>query len=369
MVSGMKPENMDSLQFAFKDFNHDRPFPFQNEKELPFSTRFFTIYTDKNHEITDYNLGKIASVDLSELESVKETVLNKNNDVGWYHSYRYRVSETDDGFSIVVLEATSTLSAVMYVLFVTLAVGIVSFVFIFAVIAVFSKRAIGPIAKAYDKQKQFITDAGHELKTPLTVISAYAEVLAMSYGENEWCNGIVRQTDTMRKLIGQMIQLAKLDESEIAQQSEPFSISEAITDTAMSFEKLAIHQGLHFDMDIEDNIDINGNEAAVRQLAAILVDNATKYCDPDGNIRISLSSQSKKNVAVLSVSNSFSAVDKLDMNAIFDRFYRASEAREGANSFGLGLSIAKSIMEQHEGSLICRKRAEKEVEFVATFKK
>lgn len=288
---------MDSLQFAFKDFNHDRPFPFQNEKELPFSTRFFTIYTDKNHEITDYNLGKIASVDLSELESVKETVLNKNNDVGWYHSYRYRVSETDDGFSIVVLEATSTLSAVMYVLFVTLAVGIVSFVFIFAVIAVFSKRAIEPIAKAYDKQKQFITD------------------------------------------------------------------------TAMSFEKLAIHQGLHFDMDIEDNIDINGNEAAVRQLAAILVDNATKYCDPDGNIRISLSSQSKKNVAVLSVSNSFSAVDKLDMNAIFDRFYRASEAREGANSFGLGLSIAKSIMEQHEGSLICRKRAEKEVEFVATFKK
>ena len=137
----------------------------------------------------------------------------------------------------------------------------------------------------------------------------------------------------------------------------------------VTYEKLAIRQGLHFDMDIEDNIDINGNEAAVRQLAAILVDNATKYCDPDGNIRISLSSQGKKNGAVLSVSNSFSAVDKLDMNAIFDRFYRASEARECANSFGLGLSIAKSIMEQHEGGLICRKHAEKEVEFVATFKK
>lgn len=354
----------------FSGFNLGRPFLFQNEKELPFSTRFFSIRVDENDEITNFNLRQIASVTEEDLEGIKADILSKGSNVGWYHSFRYKVSEpTDDGRLLVALEATSTLSSMRYVLLTTLSVGAASFALLFLLIAVCSKYAVRPIAAAYEKQKQFITDASHELKTPLTVISANAEILALSYGENEWCDGITRQTATMSALIGQMIQMAKLDEGETTPEVELFDMSAAVYDTAMSFEAIAAHHGLHLDMEITPEISIVGNEAALRQVAAILMDNAVKYCDADGRTLVRLRSAGRKDKITLTVSNSFAGVDTLDTERLFDRFYRNNKARERSNSFGLGLSIARSIMEQHKGDLICRKSAENQIQFIATFKK
>jgi len=223
--------------------------------------------------------------------------------------------------------------------------------------------------EAYDKQKQFITDASHELKTPLTVISANAEILALSYGQNEWSDGITRQANTMRNLIGQMIQMAKMDENDTVLEVERFNLSDAIYDTAMSFEALAAHRALRLHIEIAPNISILGNEASVRQVAAILIDNAIKYCDANGEVSTVLTSTGKRGGAMLTVTNSFSAINTLDTEHLFDRFYRGSKARESSNSFGLGLSIAKSIMEQHKGTLVCCKRSENQIQFIATFKK
>jgi len=223
--------------------------------------------------------------------------------------------------------------------------------------------------EAYDKQKQFITDASHELKTPLTVISANVEILSLSYGQNEWSDGITRQANAMRNLIGQMIQMAKMDENDTVLEIERFNLSDAIYDTAMSFEALAAHRALQLNIEIAPDINILGNEAAVRQVSAILMDNAIKYCDADGEVSAVLSSTGKRGGAMLTVTNSFAAIDTLDTEHLFDRFYRGSKARESSNSFGLGLSIAKSIMEQHKGTLDCRKKDGNQVQFIAAFKK
>jgi len=363
------PEDAGEPHFDFSGFDRGRPFPFHNEKELPFSARFFLIRINESGEIIGSDLRQIASVGEEDLDSIKDGVLKDNRNVGWYHTYRYRVSEADGGFLLIVLEATSTLSTMTYVLFITLAVGVVSFVLIFAIIAVFSKRAIRPIAEAYDKQRQFITDASHELKTPLTVISANTEILTLTHGENEWCDGIARQTNTMRNLIGQMIQMAKLDENNAVQVREEFDLSEAIYDTAVSFGALAAQRELHLNIEIAPALRMIGDEAAIRQVAAILVDNAVKYCDAGGDIDVKLRSAGKRGGSVLTVENSFAAADALDTKRLFDRFYRSDKARESANSFGLGLPIAKSIMEQHKGTLECRKCAEEKIRFCATFRK
>ena len=363
-----KPGPMGGQHFDFTGFNRGWRFPFQNEKELPYSTRFFSIRMDEEKKIKLFNLKQIASITEDDLEVIKADILKKGTDVGWYHNYRFRVSQTDRGCLLIGLEATSTRSSMLYVLFVTLAVGVVAFILIFSIIALCSKRAIRPIVEAYDKQKQFITDASHELKTPLTVISANAEILSLSYGQNEWSDGITRQANTMRNLIGQMIQMAKMDETDTVLEVERFNLSDAIYDTVMSFEALAAHRALRLNIEIAPHISILGNEAAVRQVAAILTDNAIKYCDADGEVSAVLSFTGKRGGAVLTVTNSFSAIDTLDTEHLFDRFYRGSKARESSNSFGLGLSIAKSIMEQHKGTLACRKK-DGQVQFVAIFKK
>jgi len=364
-----KPGPMGGQHFDFTGFNRGRRFPFQNEKELPYSTRFFSIRMDEEKNIVRVNLNQIASVTEDDLEIITADILKKGTDVGWYHNYRFRVSETGSGYLLIGLEATSTRSSMLYVLFVTLAVGVVSFILIFSIIALCSKRAIRPIVEAYDKQKQFITDASHELKTPLTVISANAEILSLSYGQNEWSDGITRQANTMRNLIGQMIQMAKMDENDTVLEIERFNLSDAIYDTAMSFEALAAHRALQLNIEIAPDINILGNEAAVRQVSAILMDNAIKYCDADGEVSAVLSSTGKRGGAMLTVTNSFAAIDTLDTEHLFDRFYRGNKARESSNSFGLGLSIAKSIMEQHKGTLDCRKKDGNQVQFIAAFKK
>ena len=229
-----------------------------------------------------------------------------------------------------------------------------------------SKKATQPVSDAYDKQKQFVTDASHELKTPLTVISANAEILALLYGSNEWCDGINKQLKTMRALIEQMLQMAKLDEGERRLIFAPFSVSDAVYDTAMSFEALALRQNLRFSVELQPDMVMFGDEAAIRGVVAILVDNAVKYCDEGGRITVLLEKQQKgfhRDRLLLTVRNTFTHADAVDTAHIFDRFYQADGARSGHSGYGLGLSIAKSIIELHHGTIACNLNNVGEIEF------
>ena len=171
---------------------------------------------------------------------------------------------------------------------------------------------------------QFITDAGHELKTPLTVISANSELARMTYGDSEWFDGIDRQVQRMNKLVRELITLAKMDEQQKID-FEPFSLSDALYDVMLPFEQVLTRQKKQLTYDITDDITLKGNESSIRELISILIDNAAKYCEESGTVHVELHTVNSK--IRLAITNDFPDVENCDFSAIFDRFYRADKSR------------------------------------------
>ena len=217
-------------------------------------------------------------------------------------------------------------------------------------VVLLSRRAIDPVVRASEQQKQFITDAGHELKTPITVIATNLRVLEMEVGQQKWIDKARAQTKKLRELVQSLITLCKYDEETSPQHPQTFAVSEAVTDTAESFADFAQSKGHAISLAVAPGLSYCGDEAAVRQLVSILLDNAVKYAAPETEIRISLE-QIKRGVK-LTVTNTCDQPPEGDLNRLFDRFYRPDASRTAATGgFGIGLSIAKSIAEAHRGQI------------------
>ncbi len=229
-------------------------------------------------------------------------------------------------------------------------IGIVSFLLVLLVILLASGRAVKPIAESYARQKQFVTDAGHELKTPLTVISANNELARMIYGESEWFDSIDKQVAKMNGLVRSLITLAKMDEEQKPVFSL-FNLSDAVYDTAKSFENLIHSGGRLLVFDIAEGITCTGDESALRRVVSILIDNAAKYCDERGKVTVRLYRDRQIRLQVI---NDFSGAADCDFSRVFERFYRADKARVSDGSYGLGLSIAKADVELHRGTIRVR---------------
>lgn len=234
-----------------------------------------------------------------------------------------------------------------------MALGVCLAVFLLALL--FSGRAVRPIAQSVEKQRQFITDAGHELKTPLTIISANCEVLEMEMEKNEWLTGIEKQVARLRKLVNDLVALSRLDEGRPMGEEARFSLSDAVCDTALAFSAAAERAGKRLRVEAEPGVFVTGDEAALRQLTAILVDNAVKYADAGGAVSVCLRGGRHP---VLTVENDCRSVDEMPLSRLFDRFYRFDPARTGDGSHGLGLSIARSIAEAHRAALRAEKAGE-----------
>ena len=287
-----------------------------------------------------------------ELAAIVSKILDSGKTEGWHQYYKYRMvtRQSQKGRTetfIGLLNASSTLYSIFTMLFVSAFIGILSFFVVLLIIIFASGRAVKPIAESYTKQKQFVTDAGHELKTPLTVISANNEMARMIYGDSEWFDSIDKQVGKMNGLVHNLITLAKMDEEQKPVFSS-FNFSDAVYDTAKSFENLIHAKGKLLTLDIADDITYTGDEARLRQLISILMDNAVKYCDEKGKIAVRLTAD--KSVQ-LQVTNDFTASEGLDPEKVFERFYRADKSRTPDGSYGLGLSIAKSIAELHKGDI------------------
>ena len=220
---------------------------------------------------------------------------------------------------------------------------------VYVLVVLLSRRAIDPVVKASEQQKQFITDAGHELKTPITVIGTSLKVLEMEVGQQKWIDKARAQTEKLRELVQSLITLCKYDEETSPLHRKPFSISEAVTDTAGSFSDFAQSKGHTIRVTAAPALSYCGDEAAVRQLVSILLDNAIKYAAPETEIQVSLE-QLKRGVK-LTVTNVCEQVPEGDLDRLFDRFYRPDVSRTAATGFGIGLSIAKSIAEAHRGQI------------------
>ena len=325
--------------------NKQRPWLLPDSKrEISFSTRYCVVRLNEDKEIESVNLDNITSIDETAAKEYTVMALSERGDTGWLSGYKYRLAAVRGGYLLVLVDASVTQEYIVAVLGISFVIGLAAYLLVFLLVGVFSRRAIRPFAESYMKQKEFITNASHELKTPLTVISADAEILALNYGENEWCKSIGKQTAKMRSLIGEMISLSRVDEEVTVTEKRLFDLSEAVYDTAAAFEAVAERGGKRFQTDIDAGVTLTGDEAAIRQLISILLDNAVKYCDENGGITVSLK---KGKSIVLSVQNTFADAEKLPFDKLFERFYRAESTRS-ISGYGLGLPIAKAIAGAHK---------------------
>jgi signal transduction histidine kinase len=275
----------------------------------------------------------------------REGILEKKGFV-----YYYKISNMDNGNSLVVfVDATSRMENVNVVKDFTIIIVLICFMVFFLLVSIMSKILVRSFVEDYEKQKMFITNAGHELKTPLAIISANTEVVEMVSGESEWTKSIKNQVERMTKLIGELITLAKADEKKNVEIVE-FDFSELIQTEVDSFKTVAVQSGKTLETKIEENITIKSDKNGLREVVSVLTDNAIKYCDDEGTIKVESHKKGKK--VFLSVSNTYAEGKNLDYSRFFDRFYRADESHNSEKKgYGIGLSLAEACIKGCKGKI------------------
>ena len=323
-------------------------------EETQFSTRFFSVWLDEQQQIVDINVDAVSAITEQDVEGYMEKALKKGKERGWISDYRYKMVATEDGTTVVFVNGSMYENTANRLLVTALFVLLGSAALILILTIVVSKRAVRPVAESYEKQRQFITDANHELKTPLTLILSNLDIVEAEMGKNEWLDDIRSEGERMGMLINQMVTLSRMDESTDAPVQADFDLSGAIADTVSEFQGLAEERHFVLISFISPSVHYHGDESLIRRLISILLDNAIKYCDADGNIQISLTC---RRYPVLTIENTYKDVDRLELNRLFDRFYRADKARTFSGSFGIGLSIAQSIVKSHKGNISAYKKS------------
>lgn len=321
--------------------------------ETPFSTRFFTVCFDEDGRVTEVDVSSISAITEETAREYAEETYESGRERGWIEDYRYKRYPTEHGTAIVYVDGSMNRFMSKRTLLVAGVVLITSALAIWMIVIFFSKRAVRPVAESYEKQKQFITDANHELKTPLTLIMTNLDILETEMGENEWLSDIRSEGERLSVLVNQLVVLARMDEDKTNLEAQCFSLSDMIMEVISEFRILAQDCGKSVETQIDPKIDYIGDETAVRRVISILLDNAVKYCDDGGNIRLRLE---KKKHPVLYVENTYADVDTTELDKLFDRFYRADRARTFTGGFGVGLSIAKAIVTQHRGEISAYKK-------------
>ena len=352
------------------DKEHPRPpdmarFPGFFTAETPFSTRFFVVRFDENGNIADINTESVSSVTREDACEYAAAVQEKADLRGWKGSYRYKIFEAPHGKSVVFVDGSMNRATTRTLLIASGCVLAGSWATILFLIILFSKYAVRPMVESYEKQKQFITDANHELKTPLTLILANLDILEAETGKNEWLDDIRCEGQRMSALAEQLTDLSRLDEGKPEMQFACFSLSEMIEDTVAEFMPLAKKRGLAINSSTQAGLQYSGDEGALRRAVAILLDNAVKYCDPGGCIFLSLAANRRP---VITVENTFQEAGSIELNRLFDRFYRVDKSRTASGSFGIGLSLAQAIIEQHRGEISAYKAGDGKIGFKIVLK-
>lgn len=317
-------------------------------EETQFSTRFFTVWLDGEKQILRINMDAVSSISRDDVKEYVQKALKEGRERGWVSDYRYRILETGQGATVVFVNGSMNWAVTTRLLVTAFLVLLGSALLILLLTVLLSKRVVRPVAESYEKQKQFITDANHELKTPLTLILSNLDIVEAELGQNEWLDDIRSEGERMGLMINQLVALSRMDESQAHMVRSAFDLSAAVEDTVSEFQPLAAERGKKLQTSIEPGIRYEGDEGLIRRLASILMDNAVKYCDEGGEIRVEVCQHRHP---VLIVENTYVQVDQLELDRLFDRFYRADKARTFSGSFGVGLSIAQSIVRSHRGSI------------------
>ena len=344
--------------FDDNDREDGGPMEFRMNEETRYQTRYFVIKLDNNMHVTYADVGHIAAVSYDEAVEYAGEVCTSNKTDGFLGNYRFHMSGTGGEKMYVFLDCRDDISTKQRFLLVSVGISLGGWMLVCIVMIAVSGFAVKPFVENYEKQRRFITDAGHELKTPLAIISANTEVIEMVSEPSEWTTSIRNQVARLNGLVADLLKLARMDEGTSQKDFIEFDLSDAFIDIAKPFTTLAQSKGLNLEVKGEEGIHMKGDEGSIRQLVSILTENAVKYCDEGGSIKAELSRTGSGRHAVMTVTNDCKDPPE-EPERLFDRFYRADSSRsrelnEKRSGYGIGLSVARATAEAHKGRISCR---------------
>ena len=319
--------------------------------ELAYQSRYFSAWFSDDGSLSRIGLDFLASLTEDEAGSLAENVYAAGKTKGFAGEYRYCRTACDGETMLLFLNCERELSTFRSFLYASIGISLAGTLAVFLLLLLFSGRIVRPIAESYEKQKRFITDAGHELKTPITVIRADADVLESELDEeNEWIMDIRRQTGRLAELTEDLIYLSKMEEDNVVLQMQNLPLSELVDETAQSFQSLALSKNKVFRSSVAPALNVNGDEKALAKLVSVLLDNAMKYSPENGTVELRLE-QAGRNARLI-VKNSTLPMEKGNADRLFERFAREDRSRNSeSGGFGLGLAIAKAVTEAHDGKI------------------
>lgn len=321
--------------------------------ESPFDTRYFTV-TIAGGQVADVNTARIAAVGAKRAARIAAGLYSKGRTSGFSGNYRYTTTAQDEETTFVFVDCSRELSSFHSFLSASVAISCIGWLAVLAIVTVASGAVIRPMVESYSKQKRFITDASHEIKTPLAVIDAANEVQEIESGESEWTQSIHEQVARLTALTERLVFLARMDEGSAGFTMTSIDLSEAVDKAAAPFESVAVSRGKRLSMSIASGVRAHVDAAAVAQVVELLLDNATRYASEGSVIELSLRAVSHgkgKGGAELVVSNAVDELPEGDLDRLFDRFYRADVSRSSkTGGSGVGLSVVRAIAEAHGGS-------------------
>ena len=362
--------NSDEILTTISDNNGTLPLPDRIEsiwrnkyphEENIFDTHYFIVYYNKNKEIIGTSLEAIRPFTFTQdqqymklftyvlAEEYAPRILNKNNIFGFIDTFRYMKTNINGRNALILLDRSGQMHTFYIFLYSSIIITMVVLIFTILISSLLAPIAIRPTIEAYEKQKRFITNASHEIKTPLTVISANIEIMELTSGENKWSKNSKEQIARLTDLVNSLVSLSRMEEMKNIHKAD-FSISEMAEMAGESYRSMAFSDNKIFTTSIQDNIQFYGNEKNISQLFYILLDNAFKYSNENGTINFILTRNNNK--AIITITNTVENIEKGNHSEFFDRFYRADKSHNSEKAgFGIGLSLASSIVQAHKGKI------------------
>ena len=337
----------------------NRPFPVGNPEPVPEFTEspmfqlstFYTVAVSYDGDVLEIkNESPTVHTD-DDLKAMAERIIKGDRTDGRENNLAFYKADKD-GYTLVTFKDNTVINEGAMTLFrYTLIFGGVALAVFFFLSMFLARKIVDPLEESYQKQKQFISDAGHELKTPVSVVSANAELLAREIGDNTWLRNIQYENERMGMLVGQLLELARTES--VTPQTERIHLSRLVDGEALPFESVAFEGGLVLKTNIAANIDVVGNSTQLKQIVSILLDNAIRHSKEQGEVYLSLTKE--HGFAKISVINKGDEIPEEQRARIFERFYRVDTARNGEGKhYGLGLAIAKAIAASHKGHIAVR---------------
>ena len=319
--------------------------------------RYFSVVYNEDKTLYSTNLDHLSNLSKEQALSYANKVIKNSRSSGvfkvgsQFYSYQITQDSKTKRYLLVVLDSTNYLESRNDFFWLSIQLCFYSFIFFVLVVSGFSNFAIRPYIKNYENQKRFITNAGHELKTPLAIISANTELQELMTGENEWTESTKDQVKRLSNLINQMVVLARLEEQPDVTLVD-VNFSEVVKKVAGNFKSVIEKAGKKYEIKLQEDIHVKATEYELYELVSILIDNACKYCDEDGQIFVTLTKAKRGKRARLTVANSYADGKNVDYSRFFDRFYREDESHNQKQpGYGIGLSMAESLVRIFKGRI------------------